>query len=94
MSKMRLVPRGGGYGFVFGGTAAVLDAVLWHVARSAAELLTSGDLGRVRGCASEECGWVFLDTTRNRSRRWCDMKECGNREKARRFYQRSREGKA
>jgi predicted RNA-binding Zn ribbon-like protein len=68
---------------------AVLDKPLWAVAKSAADLLTSDRVLAVRGCASETCWWLFLDTSRNRSRRWCDMKVCGNREKARRFYQRS-----
>lgn len=65
-----------------------LDRVLWPVAKSAAELLTSGDLARVRQCGGDECGWMFLDTSRNRSRQWCDMKDCGNRSKVRRFRER------
>jgi len=36
-------------------------------------------------CAADDCAWVFLDTSKNHSRRWCDMKACGNRAKARRF---------
>ena len=91
MSRMRLRTSGKGYEINFDSDGSVLDRMLWPIARSAAELLTSGELGRLRSCASVECGWLFLDTTRNRSRRWCDMKECGNREKARRFYRRSRE---
>jgi predicted RNA-binding Zn ribbon-like protein len=43
---------------------------------------------RVRACESDTCQWLFLDTSRNRSRRWCDMKVCGNRSKVRRFYHR------
>src|SRR5690606_34555848 len=67
-----------------------LDQVLWPVAVSAAELLTSADRERVKECAADTCNWLFLDMSRNRSRRWCDMKECGNRAKARRFYKRQR----
>jgi predicted RNA-binding Zn ribbon-like protein len=67
-----------------------LDSVLWAVARSAAELLTSDDLGRVRVCASETCAWLFLDKTKNHRRRWCDMRTCGNRDKARRYYARQK----
>ncbi|HYB43917.1 MAG TPA: ABATE domain-containing protein [Streptosporangiaceae bacterium] len=67
-----------------------LDRVSWWVARSAAELLTSDDLTFVRECAGYDCGWLFLDTTRNRSRRWCDMSTCGNRAKGRRHYERKR----
>jgi predicted RNA-binding Zn ribbon-like protein len=65
-----------------------LDSVLWPVARSAAEMLIEGDLTRVNVCASDTCGWLFLDTSKNRSRRWCDMSDCGNRAKARRHYHR------
>jgi len=67
-----------------------LERVLWPVARSAAELLTSDDLKRVRECGSDRCFWLFLDHSRNRSRRWCDMQTCGNRAKARRFYSRKK----
>lgn len=69
-----------------------LDAVLWPVAASAAELLVSGDdLSLVRVCGlyeSKECGWLFLDETKSHTRRWCSMKDCGNKAKARRHYQR------
>ena len=67
-----------------------LDRVSWWVARSAAELLTSQDLTFVRECASYDCGWLFMDATKNRSRRWCDMRVCGNRAKSRRHYERRR----
>ena len=63
---------------------------LWTIAISLADLLTSEDLQHVRRCGSAECGWVFLDTTKNHQRRWCSMEGCGNRAKARRFYQRTR----
>src|SRR6476661_905129 len=56
-----------------------LDSTLWHVARSVADLLTSEDLVRTGECADEHCGWLFYDTTRNHSRQWCDMGDCGNR---------------
>ena len=62
-----------------------LASPLTPVVRSAVDLLTSPDLDRVRTCAAADCAWLFLDTTKNRARRWCDMKTCGNREKVRRF---------
>jgi predicted RNA-binding Zn ribbon-like protein len=65
--------------------------MLWPVARSAADLLTSQEQSRVRECAASDCGWLFLDLSRNRSRRWCDMETCGNRTKARRHYARSKQ---
>lgn len=67
-----------------------LDSMLWPVAQAAGELLTSSDVENIRECGSETCGWVFLDKTKNHRRRWCEMKTCGNREKARRYYQRQR----
>jgi predicted RNA-binding Zn ribbon-like protein len=65
-----------------------LESPLWPVVRSAAELLTSGDSSRLRQCVGEDCGWLFVDTSRNGSRQWCDMKDCGNLAKVRRFRQR------
>jgi predicted RNA-binding Zn ribbon-like protein len=67
------------------------ESVLWPVARSAAELLTSGDLSRLRQCGGDDCGWIFEDTTRNRSRHWCDMRDCGNRARVRRFRRRQKD---
>ena len=63
-----------------------LDQVLWPVILSAADLLTSSDLDRVRRCAGTGCAWLFIDTSKNRTRRWCDMSVCGNRAKAKRHY--------
>jgi predicted RNA-binding Zn ribbon-like protein len=68
-----------------------LDSVLWRVSQSAADLLTSPILARVRRCPGENCGWIFLDRTRNHSRNWCDMKDCGNLAKVRRFRKRNAE---
>lgn len=67
--------------------AAVLGPVAWR----AADLLERGDLGRLKRCPGDEgCGWIFLDTSRNRSRTWCSMKTCGNLAKVRRFRRRQR----
>lgn len=62
--------------------------ILWPIAESAAELLTSPDLKQVRECEASDCYWLFLDNSRNHSRRWCTMSACGNREKAKRHYRR------
>lgn len=67
-----------------------LDQILWPMSQAAADLLTSEQLRIVRFCAAPDCEWLFLDHSRNRSRRWCDMTTCGNRQKARRHYRRSR----
>jgi len=64
-----------------------LDFILWPIVRSATELITSETLQRVGQCADEQgCGWLFWDYSRNKSRRWCDIRDCGNRAKARRYY--------
>jgi predicted RNA-binding Zn ribbon-like protein len=67
-----------------------LTSLLWPVARAATSLLTSPELARVRECAGDPCGWVFLDMSKNASRRWCDMADCGNRAKARRYRERKK----
>lgn len=64
-----------------------LDDVWRPVVRAAVDLLTSDALGHIGRCADDSCAWLFLDTTRSRTRRWCDMKSCGNRNKVRRFRQ-------
>jgi predicted RNA-binding Zn ribbon-like protein len=84
----RLVERNHRFQWEFIGMDTEPAAMLWPIARAAAELLTSGDLTRLRICASPDCAWLFLDKTKNRRRRWCDMKICGNRVKARRHYAR------
>jgi predicted RNA-binding Zn ribbon-like protein len=68
-----------------------LDRPLWPVIRSAAELLASEETTSLRECASETCSWLFIDRSRTRRRRWCDMSTCGNRAKARRHYQRRKQ---
>jgi predicted RNA-binding Zn ribbon-like protein len=78
--------------FVWAWEGEALDRVLWPVVRAAAELLTSGDLARIGECEGDDCEWLYLDTSRNRSRRWCVMSDCGNRAKARRHYHRTRAG--
>ena len=73
------------------GMDSYLDSLLWPVARAAADLLTSHELTNLRICASDQCAWLFLDQTKNHRRRWCDMKTCGNRVKARRHYERMKQ---
>jgi predicted RNA-binding Zn ribbon-like protein len=61
------------------------DLPVWMLAVSTARLLLSDQMRLVRACEKADCRWLFLDTSKNHSRRWCDMKICGNRIKARRF---------
>lgn len=76
------------------GPPGALDRMLWPVLQSAAELLTSDEVHQVRECNSDRCTWLFVDRSRTHRRRWCDMKTCGNRAKARRHYQRTKKSKS
>ena len=92
LSNMRLLPGGSGFEWSLKQRSRdSLMTLVWPTAKSAADLLVSGDLSRVRECAAGNCGWLFMDRSRNQSRRWCDMKICGNREKARQHYRRGTE---
>lgn len=88
LAQVELIPAPGSFRWTVGTATPDLAEPLWMFARSAFELLLSPDLGRVRECANHECGWLFLDLSRNRSRKWCDMSSCGNRAKVRRFRER------
>ncbi len=88
LANARIVEGQDGFTWDWAGDELSLDRMLWPVARSAAELLSSAQLNRARQCADEKCGWLFLDMSRNRSRRWCSMEYCGNRNKARNYYHR------
>lgn len=65
-----------------------LTAPLWPVTQSAVDLLTTGEIHRIRECAP--CGWLFYDTSKNGTRRWCSMEGCGSKAKARRQYERQK----
>ena len=91
---LRLVPEDERLAWRWAEDPSALDSFLWPVVRSAAELLTSPDLERAGECHNPTCGWLYLDTSKNHSRRWCDMASCGNTAKAHSFYQRKRQRKA
>ena len=86
MMRSQIVKAEDGFYWDMTGNKAKLDWILNPVIRSAAELLISEKFRRIKKCADPICGWLFLDISRNRSRRWCDMRDCGNRAKAKRFY--------
>jgi predicted RNA-binding Zn ribbon-like protein len=90
LSRLRLRPASEGYQWEWTGGDADLERVLWPVVRAAGELLTSEQLSLLRQCPGDGCAWLFLDTSRNKSRRWCTMEVCGNRSKARRHYEQMR----
>jgi predicted RNA-binding Zn ribbon-like protein len=91
-ARSRLVPKEGGFAWELETGGDKLDSLLWPVVRSALDLLTTDALERVGQCADADgCGWLFWDTSRNKSRRWCDMGDCGNRAKVRRYYSRKKQ---
>lgn len=89
-----LVQVNGRFEWRFDAVPYTFDAPLWPIARSAADLLESDQLEFVRACSSKTCQWLFLDTSKNHRRRWCDMKLCGNRAKFQRFYKRRKKSGA
>jgi predicted RNA-binding Zn ribbon-like protein len=87
-SREVLAARREGLRWEWRDAAEQLESPLWPVARAAAALLTSPELERLRQCGGDECGWLFLDRSRNHSRQWCTMEDCGNLSKVRRFRER------
>jgi len=87
LSRMMVKETGEGYGWGLS-CDTTPNMMLYQIAESAAMLLTSNDLARVRECANEEegCGSLFLDCSKSQTRRWCSMESCGNRAKSRTFY--------
>jgi len=90
VARRRLVRRGAGFVWEWNAGRDQLDRLLWPVIRSAADVLTSRDVAAVRACAASGCRRLFLDGSRNGTRRWCEMAVCGNRAKVRRHYTRRR----
>ncbi len=93
-TRALITRRDGGYVWSWHDEPVTLDMVLWPILRSAAELLTTPYwLERMGQCADDRgCAYLFLDQSRNRSRRWCDINDCGNRAKQRRYVRRHRSG--
>ena len=89
-AQARLVKTGDAFGWAWSETAD-LARPLWPIARAASELLMSDlDRTQLRECADDTCAWLFVDRTKNHSRRWCDMNSCGSRNKVREFRQRQK----
>lgn len=85
-SLAEITPKDNKFALTFRDGENELDCMLWPIVQSAIDLLLSGNLNRVKQCEGDPCGWLFFDSSRNKSRRWCSMADCGNREKARRHY--------
>ena len=93
MAHLQLTAVGGEYRWQFPPNIEATKLILWTVARAASDLLTSDRVSRVRECEDDRgCGYLFIDQTKNHSRRWCSMESCGNRAKARRHYSRIQAG--
>jgi predicted RNA-binding Zn ribbon-like protein len=88
MAQTRLRPTDDGVALDWAKAPATLDCVLRPLVRSAAVLLLAPLRDRVKQCPGPGCGWVFLDMTKNRNRRWCEMEVCGSRSKVRRYRER------
>jgi predicted RNA-binding Zn ribbon-like protein len=85
LPRLRIAAGKSGFGWEWRRENGALDDTLGPIARCAADLLVSGEtLENVRQCQGNNCGWLFLDSSRNHSRCWCDMRDCGNRAKVRR----------
>lgn len=96
LGRQRLRPGGGGGYELAWCDGRSFDAPLGPVVKSAAELLTGDKLARVRECdasAWNACGWLFVDESHRRIRRWCSMSDCGNEAKGRRRYARAKAAK-
>jgi predicted RNA-binding Zn ribbon-like protein len=93
LSRRRVERSEAGFEWRWQGKGDSLDCILWPVIESAAELLVGAQTDRIRACEGN-CGYLFLDLSKNRSRRWCLMSVCGARAKNRRHYARTRAARA
>jgi predicted RNA-binding Zn ribbon-like protein len=93
-ARAALTPEGGAYAWqtVPGQPPSAVGRLLAPVLWSAADLLAQGSRTVVRACANPDCRWLFIDASRNGSRRWCLMAACGNRAKAQRHYLKQKAG--
>lgn len=93
LDRLRITGGEDGYDWTWSNSELPLDYPLGPLAYSAANLLVEGpELEHARQCRGDNCGWLFIDSSKNHSRCWCDMRDCGNRAKARRHRQKRGEG--
>jgi predicted RNA-binding Zn ribbon-like protein len=85
----RLVDTGGAFEWRWSDEQGDLDTLRWRIALSMADLVTSEQVKKLKSCPGEGCAWLFVDTSRNGARRWCEMEICGNRNKVRRHRQKT-----
>ena len=84
----RLIPSTDGGFSLVDATDDPVEKLRHDIARDAAEILVGGDISRIKRCPDDTCRWVFFDASKNLSRRWCAMDDCGARDKVRRFRRR------
>lgn len=92
LAHATLVLEERGWVWEWQGQGEQLEAPLWAIVQSAADVLRSPQMARVRQCANPACGWFFLDLSKNGTRRWCSMGSCGSRAKALQYYYRRHQG--
>ena len=90
LARAQLAPVGGNFAWNWSTKNAPIEAVLGRISLSALTILLQADLTRIKQCPGDKCGWLFLDATKNKSRRWCEMEICGNRAKQKRFGAKAR----
>ena len=83
---------GEGFGWQLAESKPSASSLLAPVIWSAGDLLVGPQLARLRECSNGKCLWLFLDDSKNGTRRWCSMQACGNRAKAHRHYLRQKRG--
>lgn len=83
MSHARILATDDGFELRWEGPE--LERPIWSIVQAASDMLLAGDVSKIGVCASETCQYLFFDTTRNHSRRWCDAAICGNRARVRRY---------
>jgi predicted RNA-binding Zn ribbon-like protein len=94
LSHLEVLPSPDGFAWGWAAQPGDLEPMLWPIVRSAADLLTSSERGQVSRCARAGCDWLFVDTSKNHTRRWCSMNACGSRAKMQRYYRRKKEGRS
>ncbi len=91
MGGAEIEARDGRFFWSFAHETDRLDFFRGPVLKAASDLLIDADLSRLKRCSTPNCQWLFLDASKNNSRRWCNMQSCGNRAKAKRHYRKSRQ---
>jgi predicted RNA-binding Zn ribbon-like protein len=90
VGRAQLVLHNSAFVWTWDPKEAPIESVLGPITLSALALLTQADLSRIKQCGGDHCGWLFFDTTKNKSRRWCEMEVCGNRAKQKRHQKKQK----